>query len=124
MRVLLVDDNPDVRLMIRHQLEQKKSMQVVGEANNGKEAINMVNSLRPHVVIMDVRMPVMDGIEATKVIRKDFPEVSVLAFSAFGDSDTVSAMLEAGACGYVLKDSPDKELILRLQDSVPQTSDT
>ena len=121
MRVLLVDDNADIRLMIRHQLEQKRSMEVVGEASDGAEALIKVRSLRPHVVIMDVKMPVMDGIEATKVIRRDFPEISVLAFSAYGDKETVDAMLEAGACGYVLKDAPDQELVLRLQDSVRET---
>ena len=121
MRVLLVDDNPDIRLMVRHQLEQKRSMEVVGEASDGAEALTKIAALRPHVVIMDVRMPGMDGIEATKVIRKDFPEIAVLAFSAYGDRETVDAMLEAGACGYVLKDAPGQELVVRLQDSVKES---
>jgi DNA-binding NarL/FixJ family response regulator len=117
LKVLLVDDSPDALFLLRKRLEKRKPFQVVGEATNGEEAIAQVEALQPDLVIMDVKMPGMDGVEATRQIKARFPQVSVLAFSAFGDAENTAAMNEAGAVGYVLKDAPEEELIMRLQDS-------
>lgn len=117
MKVLLVDDSDDSRFLLRKRLEKKRQFQIVGEAADGLEALKQVEELGPDIVIMDVRMPLMDGIEATKQIKERFPATSVLAHSAFADLDQMEAMREAGAVGYVLKDAPAEELIMRLQDS-------
>lgn len=121
MKVLVVDDSDDSRFLLRKRLEKKRQFQIVGEAANGLEALEQVAELGPDIVIMDVRMPVMDGIEATRQIKERFPSTSVLAHSAFGDLDQMEAMREAGAVGYVLKDAPAEELIMRLQDSFDET---
>lgn len=117
VKVLVVDDSEDARFLLRKRLDQKRQFKIVGEAGDGAEALTRIEELQPDLVIMDVRMPGMDGVEATKQIRDRFPRVSVLAYSAFGDEDQMNAMREAGAVGYVLKDAPAEELILRLQDS-------
>ena len=117
MKVLVVDDSDDSRFLLRKRLEKKRQFNIVGEAADGLEALKLVEELGPDIVIMDVRMPIMDGIEATRQIRERFPSTSVLAHSAFGDLDQMEAMREAGAVGYVLKDAPAEELIMRLQDS-------
>ena len=117
MKVLLVDDSEDSRFLLRKRLERKRQFEIVGEAADGVEALTRVEELSPDIVIMDVRMPLMDGIEATRQIKERFPATSVLAHSAFGDLDQMEAMREAGAIGYVLKDAPAEELIMRLQDS-------
>jgi DNA-binding NarL/FixJ family response regulator len=116
MKVLLVDDNEDSRFLLHKRLGKKRQFEIVGEASNGVEALARVEELGPDIVIMDVRMPVMDGVEATKLIKERFPNTSVLAYSAFGDLGQAEAMREAGAVGYVLKDAPTEELIMRLQD--------
>ncbi len=118
MRVLLVDDNDDARFLLRKRLDQKRQFEIVGEASGGEEAVARVEELQPDIVIMDVRMPGMDGVEATRQIRERFPGTSVLAYSGFSDRDQIDAMRDAGAVGYVLKDAPEEELVLRLQDSV------
>ena len=117
MKVLVVDDSEDARFLLRKRLDQKRQFHIVGEASDGAEALARVEELEPDLVIMDVRMPGMDGIEATRQIRTKFPRTSVLAYSTFGDQEQMEAMRAAGAAGYVLKDAPAEELILRLQDS-------
>ena len=121
MKVLVVDDSDDSRFLLRKRLEKKHQFKIVGEAADGLQALKQVEELGPDIVIMDVRMPVMDGIEATRQIKERFPSTSVLAHSAFGDLDQMEAMREAGAVGYVLKDAPAEELIMRLQDSFDET---
>ena len=120
MKVLLVDDNKDAHYLLRKRLEQKKQFEIVGEASDGGEALTRVEELQPDIVIMDVRMAGMDGVEATRLINERFPKTSVLAYSAFGDQEQVQAMREAGAVGYVMKDAPEEELVLHLQDSFPK----
>lgn len=120
MKVLVVDDNEDARFLLRKRLDQKRQFQIVGEASDGAEAVARVEELSPDIVIMDVRMSGMDGVEATRQIKERFPRTSVLAYSAFGDADQMKAMREAGAVGYVLKDAPAEELVMRLQDSFPE----
>lgn len=117
MRVLVVDDNPDVRLLMRRVLESKKAFQVVGEAADGLEALEKVKELDPQLVIMDVRMPNMDGIEATRRIKDEWPNVAVVGFSAF--SEHGEEMMAAGANAYVLKDLVNDEVILRLVNTIP-----
>lgn len=119
---MVVDDSEDSRFLLRKRLGGKRQFQIVGEASNGSEAVDLVQELKPDIVIMDVRMPTMDGVEATRQIKERFPDTSVLAYSGFSDLEQMDAMREAGAVGYVLKDAPAEELIMRLQDSASQES--
>ena len=116
MRVLVVDDDPDIRKLMKRVLESKKSFEVVGEAVDGVDALEKMATLNPQLVIMDVRMPRMDGIEATKLIKEQWPGTAVVGFSAFGESE--KDMLAAGASAYVLKDLNSDEVILTLLDVV------
>jgi DNA-binding NarL/FixJ family response regulator len=90
-------------------------IQVIGIAENGEEAVRMVEKNRPDVILMDVRMPVMDGVEATKIIHRDFPETKVLILTTFDDDDLAVAALSSGATGYVLKDVHALNLIRSIE---------
>jgi len=110
IRVLVVDDNAGFRESLLALLEAG-NLQVVGEAGSGVEALGLVRSLAPDVVLMDVRMPTMDGIEATRLLKADFPDLGVVALSGHEDQEIVRGMLVAGASGYVLKDSDGDEIL-------------
>jgi DNA-binding NarL/FixJ family response regulator len=110
IRLLLVDDQNIVRKGLKVLLEAQAGFQVVGEAGNGREAIAQVESLQPDVVLMDVRMPEMDGVAATQVIFNQFPKTRVLVLSTFDDDDYVVRAMQGGARGYLLKDSQVEEL--------------
>lgn len=103
IRVLLVDDHELMREGLRSILEGEADVEVVGEAANGRLATELARSLSPDVVVMDVVMKDLNGIEATRRIRTECPEARVVALSSHSDSRYVAAILEAGACGYVLK---------------------
>ena len=110
IRVLVVDDNAGFRESLLSLLEAG-NLQVVGEAGSGLEALDLMPVLEPDVVLMDVRMPAMDGIEATRKLKDGFPEVGVVALSGHEDQEIVRGMLVAGASGYVLKDSDGDEIL-------------
>ena len=109
--VLLVDDHALMRSGIRTLLEAEKGLRVVGEAGDGREALEEVRRLSPDVVVMDITMPHLDGIEATRGILTESPETRVIALSIHGGKRFVENMLGAGAAGYVLKDSVPEELV-------------
>lgn len=109
-RILLVDDHQIMSGALRSLLESEGNHEVVGEAADGRSALEMVRSLRPQVVIMDVAMQDLNGIEATRQIKAEFPDVKVIALSAYADKRYVLGMLEAGASGYVLKRAAYDEL--------------
>jgi len=108
--ILLVEDHKIVREGTRQLLEQSPDMHVVGEAPDGLEAINLAAEIQPDVVVMDVRLPRMNGIEATRIITTRFPMMKVLILSAYDDDSYVFPLLEAGASGYLLKTSSGSEL--------------
>jgi DNA-binding NarL/FixJ family response regulator len=105
IRVLLVDDHPVVRVGLRGMLEAEADLAVVGEAASGDEALVMVAGLRPHVVLMDLRMPGTDGVAATARIGEEFPEVRVLVLTTYDTDGDILRAIEAGATGYLLKDT-------------------
>jgi LuxR family maltose regulon positive regulatory protein len=109
--VLLVDDHALMRRGLRTLLEEEKGLRVVGEAGDGREALEKVRTLSPDVVVMDITMPHLDGIEATRGILTESPETKVIALSIHGGKRFVENMLQAGAAGYVLKDSVPEELV-------------
>ncbi|MFM9694990.1 response regulator [Streptomyces europaeiscabiei] len=106
VHILIVDDHPVVRLGLRGMLEAYDDLRVVGEAGSGDEAIVLAAATRPHVVLMDLRMPGTDGATATARIRQEHPGIRVLVLTTYeGDADILPA-IEAGATGYLLKDTP------------------
>src|SRR3954454_13816101 len=109
--VLLADDHSLVRRGFRRILEDEEGMKVVGEAANGVEAIRMANELKPKVVVMDLSMPELDGVQATKEIVKHLPGTEVLILSMHSDDNYVRNALDAGAKGYLLKSSIDVDLV-------------
>lgn len=111
VRVALVDDQAMVRAGFRMILETEPDITVVGEAGNGQEAVELVRRARPDVVLMDVRMPVMDGIEATRLVTAGDSAARVLMLTTFDLEDHVYAALRAGASGFLLKDAPAEQLI-------------
>jgi len=111
MKVLLVDDNAPIRKSLRQLINLRDDFEVVGEGSNGAEAVQAVDDLSPDIVLMDMNMPVMDGVEATKAIKKRHPEVQVLALTAFADDALVANMVRAGASGYLLKGGSSAELM-------------
>ena len=110
IKVLIVDDHTLVRDGIRSLLELVSDVEVVGEAENGKEALDKVKELVPRVVLMDLAMPIMNGLEATRRIRREFPETKVLALTPYDDSEYVIPIIEAGASGFVTKMAAFSEL--------------
>lgn len=115
MRIVLVDDHPTVRKSLKKMIEMKGNYLVVGEGTNGQEAVSLVDELRPELVLMDMNMPVMNGAEATRLIKERHPDVDVLALTAFADMSLVSAMVKAGASGYLLKGGSSDELLESLR---------
>jgi DNA-binding NarL/FixJ family response regulator len=118
IRLLLVDDQELVCQGLRAMLNLEPDIQVVGVANNGQVAIQQVEALQPDVILMDIRMPVMDGREATRIICQRFPDIKVLVVSTFDEDDYIAHSIKAGAKGYLLKDMPVEELAqaIRLVD--------
>ena len=110
IRLLLVDDQELVCQGLKAMLTLESDLEVVGVANNGQTAIEQVEMLQPNVVLMDIRMPVMDGREATRIICQRFPDTKVLVLSTFDEDEYIAQSIQAGAKGYLLKDMPVEEL--------------
>ncbi len=110
IRVLLADDQTLIRQGIRLLLEIEEDIEVVGQAANGREALQQAEALHPDVVLMDVRMPEMDGVEATRELGRRFPEIKVIILTTFEDDETVFEGLKAGARGYLLKDISSEDM--------------
>jgi NarL family two-component system response regulator LiaR len=111
IRTLIVDDHSVVRQGLHMFLSLDPEIEVVGEAANGAEAIQMVKTLAPDVVLMDLLMPVMDGISATQVIRRDYPDTEVVALTSVLEDESVINAVRAGAIGYLLKDTQAEDLV-------------
>ena len=111
IRVLLADDHIMVREGTRRILEREPDLKVVAEAGDGRETVDLVEQLHPDVALVDISMPVMNGIEATRGIKRVAPQTAVLVLTAYEDDEYVFAVLEAGAAGYLLKNARSSELI-------------
>ena len=109
--VLIVDDHAVLRSGLRQLLDQQPDIEVVGEASDGAEAIARAAELEPDVILMDLAMPRVDGVEATRSITASHPGVRVVALTTFGEQDRIMAAIEAGAVGYLLKDTEPDDLI-------------
>jgi two-component system response regulator NreC len=111
IRMLLADDHAILRHGLSKAFEKEPDINVVGQANNGYSTIELVRELSPDVVIMDIGMPDLNGIEATRKITKDYPSVKVIGLSMHSSDKYVREMFKAGACGYLLKNCPFEELV-------------
>jgi DNA-binding NarL/FixJ family response regulator len=111
IRIVIADDHRIFRQGLKVLLEKEPDMEVVGEAEDGCRAATLIRELVPDVVVMDVKMPDMDGIEASRQILSELPDVKIIALSIYSDSHFVTDMLKAGAHGYLLKDSAFEELV-------------
>src|SRR5512136_368908 len=111
IRVLIVDDHTIVRKGIRALLAEIEGIEVVGEADNGQEAVTQAETLHPDVILMDLAMPKMDGIEATRQIKASQPDSRILVMTSFAADDKVFPAIKAGALGYLLKESAPEDLV-------------
>jgi two-component system, NarL family, response regulator NreC len=111
IHILLADDHQITRHGLKSMLEQQKNMKVVGEAENGRQAVRLALDLKPDIVVMDINMPELNGIEATRQIKADLPETKIIALSMYSDKRYITGMLKAGVSGYLLKNCAFDELI-------------
>jgi len=111
IRILIADDHTVLREGMRNLLEQEKDFEVVGEASDGEEAVKLGSELKPDVIIMDIVMPKLSGIEATRLIKQAIPSTAVLILTAYSDIRYILGLLEAGACGYLLKSARGSEIV-------------
>jgi DNA-binding NarL/FixJ family response regulator len=116
IKLLIVDDHQIVRDGIVALLQSDEQIEIAGVAHNGKMALELVGTLRPDIVIMDVSMPVMDGITSTRLIREQHPEIKVLALTMTNELEHIKNMIDAGAGGYLLKNSGKEELITAIKE--------
>src|SRR5215217_3877508 len=117
-RLLIADDHELIRDGLRGMLRGEPGFEVVGEATNGREALELCRSLRPDMVLMDVRMPEMDGLEATRAIKREHPEIGVLIVTMHENPDYLFEAIKGGAAGYVLKDASRDELITAIHQAL------
>jgi len=111
IKVYITDDHPIVRRGIKQLLDTEADIEVVGEATNGREAIADMDKLKPNIVLMDLVMPVMDGIEAIRQIKISHPQIQILVLTSFATDDKVFPAIKAGALGYLIKDTGPEELV-------------
>jgi len=118
IKILLVDDHEMVRIGVSAYLQIQPDMEVIGEAVNGREAVDMALELRPDIILMDMVMPIMNGAEATKAIIEQWPEAKVMVVTSFLDDDKVYPALEAGAISYILKTSNAKRIAEAIRETL------
>ena len=117
-RVLVADDQKTMRDIVTALIGRQPRMDVVAVAENGRDAVRLARELRPDVVVMDINMPVLNGIDTTRLIVNEFPGIKVLGLSIYSDCPFVEGMLDAGAAGYLLKDQVYEELIRAIRSVV------
>jgi len=117
IKVLLADDHNVVRQGLRALLEAERDMRVVGEAENGRQAVQMTSDLMPEVVVMDIAMPLLNGLEATRQITQRTPSARVLVLSSYSDDEYVKQITEAGAAGYLIKQTAAADLIKAVRET-------
>ena len=116
LRVLIVDDHAILREGIRSLLERQADIRVVGEAGDGRQALALVAEHRPDIVLMDINMPDMNGLEATHLIVEQYPDIKVLILTQHDNHEYINSLLQAGAAGYVLKRSGGRELLTAIRE--------
>ena len=117
VRLLIADDHPVVRDGLRGMLSSQPDFEIVGEASTGAEAIALAKQLQPHVVLMDLRMPIGDGATAIAQIKARYPEINILVLTTYDSDADILRAIEAGATGYLLKDAPREELFRAIRST-------
>jgi len=115
IRLLIVDDHPIVRRGLSMCFSQEPRFQIVGEACDGRDALNKTRALKPEIVLMDIDMPQMNGLAVTDLLRREMPEVKVLILSMYANTDYVMRIIQCGARGFVIKEAPTEELIQAIE---------
>jgi DNA-binding NarL/FixJ family response regulator len=110
LKIIIADDHPVVRSGLRALLSSQSDFEIVGEASNGEEAAKLAISLVPDLILMDLQMPILDGLGATRLIRDKLPKANILVLTTYGTDADILPALEAGAMGYLLKDTPPEQL--------------
>ena len=118
IRVLITDDQAITRSGLNHLLAAEETIEIVGEARNGEEAVELANTLQPDVILMDLRMPSLNGIEATRRIHRTSPQIGILILTVFEDDTSVFPAIRAGARGYLLKNTEPDELLRAVQTEI------
>ncbi|UYZ22207.1 response regulator [Mesobacillus jeotgali] len=118
IRILIADDHHVVRRGLVFFLKTQKDLEIIGEAENGRKAVEMARELKPDIILMDLAMPEMNGIEATKMIKEEDPGIKIMILTSFSDQDHVIPALEAGASGFQLKDIQPDELVTSIKKMV------
>jgi len=113
-RVIIVDNDPTFRKGLNAILTNIGNVEVVGEASNGEEFLKLIDETSADIVFMDVKMPVLDGVEATRKARMSHPEMHIIGFSSYENEDYVNRMVEAGACGYLTKSGDNYDLLSQI----------
>jgi DNA-binding NarL/FixJ family response regulator len=111
INVLVVDDHSILREGLCEILKKEEGITVIGSCSNGQEAVDLVKNTKPDVILMDIEMPVMDGVTAARAIKQDFPDIEIIMLSMYDDDKNVFESIKAGATGYILKNVPREELI-------------
>jgi DNA-binding NarL/FixJ family response regulator len=117
-KILIADDHHIVRRGLIFFLRTQHDFDIIGEAGNGKEAVQLARTQKPDLILMDLVMPVMDGIQATKIIKKEQPEIKIMILTSFSDQDHVLPAMEAGASGYQLKDIEPDDLVVCIRKMI------
>jgi DNA-binding NarL/FixJ family response regulator len=115
VRILIADDHGVMRAGLRAVLEDEPGMQVIGEATNGEEALHLAGELNPDIVLMDIGMPGMGGIEATRRLKSMYPQIKVLVLTVYEDESLVREAIKSGAAGFIIKRAAEEELIVAIQ---------
>lgn len=118
LKILIADDHQMVRNGFCQMINKQEDMKVIGEAADGEETVEMTRKIKPDVILMDVNMPAMDGIEATKIITSEFPDICVIGLSLHDSDEVVANMFSAGASAYLSKDQAFKALVKTIRDEV------
>lgn len=116
LRVLVADDQPLMRDGLKSILEMEDDIEIVGTAANGREAYELIADLSPDLVIMDVKMPIMNGVESTRLIKRDYPQTNILILTTYDTDDNIIEALANGACGFLLKDMPSEKLVAAVRE--------
>jgi|SRR5947209_10420215 len=115
--ILLADDHTVVRQGLRMLVEAEPDLQVVGEAENGREAVQLAKKLRPNVIVLDIAMPLLNGLEATRQLTRDLPDSKVLILSSYSDDEYVQQLTDQGASGYIVKQTAAQELLRAIRET-------
>ena len=118
VRVMIVDDHDAVRYSLRLFLSLAGHFEVAGEAENGQEALNLLGQIQPHVVLMDLVMPVMDGVTATRIIHQQYPQIKIIVLTSAVDLQLIQNAIQAGAHSYILKGTPIDALAISIRAAV------